>query len=313
MTTNCTYPEPTPSWAFAAGVDGAQVLNRFEQWPARRRRAEIEAGEERGRVSDFAMIFPELREIGIIAGLGERPDALDRGDERVAVDQIEHGFAHLAVGRFLIENNDPCIAELERGGVEIAQRAQSGLLRRCVGLCEHRSGDSVEQVDDVVSSRRLQRPDEGKEGGRAPVVRKPRDRLRLCRRCEARERHHFTWRQTIRLRKTVGDRADLFQAGERTADLAATLNVWTVAQAIERALAPAIGDRDELVEALPLLRRHRLDQQAVQMRACARPNPGHGALKHRQARQQHLGFKQPCSCAVEQRRGAVGAGPAQRI
>jgi hypothetical protein len=51
-----------------------------------------------------------------------------------------------------------------------------------------------------------------------------------------------------------------------------------VAQAIERALAPAIGDRDELVEARPLLRRHRLDQQAVQMRVCPRPNPGHGAL-----------------------------------
>ena len=86
-----------------------------------------------------------------------------------------------------------------------------------------------------------------------------------------------------------------------------------VAQTIERALVPAIGNRDKLVEAYPLLRRHRLDQQAVQMRVCARPNPGHGALKHRDAGQQHLGFKQPCNCAVEQRRGPVGAGPAQRV
>jgi hypothetical protein len=70
---------------------------------------------------------------------------------------------------------------------------------------------------------RVQRPDEGKECSRAPVVWKRRNRLRLRRSCEAGERHDFTWRQTIRLRKAVGDRADLFQTGERTADFATTL------------------------------------------------------------------------------------------
>jgi hypothetical protein len=67
-------------------VDDAQVINRFEQWPARRRRAEIEAGKERGCVSDFAVVFPEFGEAGVIMRLSERPDALDSSDQRIAVE-----------------------------------------------------------------------------------------------------------------------------------------------------------------------------------------------------------------------------------
>ena len=67
--------------------------------------------------------------------------------------------------------------------------------------------------------------------------------------------------------------------GERVDDFAATLYIRAVPQAIEQALARPLGDRDKVVEALTLLRRHCFDQQAMQMRVCACADSRHGALE----------------------------------
>ena len=42
----------------------------------------------------------------------------------------------------------------------------------------------------------------------------------------------------------MGKRADLFKTGERATDLSPTLDVRAVAQAIEWALAPTLGNHD---------------------------------------------------------------------
>jgi len=124
-------------------------------------------------------MLPELGEVGVVRGLGESTDALDRGRERVATDQREDGGAYLLVGCRLVQEDVPHIAQSQRRGIEVTKRAQARLLRGRVGLREHRGGDRVEQVDDVVPGRGLERADDGEERRGAPIVRQPLDGLRF--------------------------------------------------------------------------------------------------------------------------------------
>jgi len=93
-------------------------------------------------------MLPKLNEVGVVMGLGESPDALERADKRVATYERKYYGAHLGIGRCLIKNNASSVAQLECRGVEIAKRAQARFLRRGLGLHEHRGDDRVEQVDD---------------------------------------------------------------------------------------------------------------------------------------------------------------------
>src|SRR5271166_4580729 len=125
----------------------------------------------------------KLNKVGVVMGLGERPDALERADKRVATYERKYYGAHLGIGRCLIKKNASSVAQLECRGVEIAKRAQARFLRRGLGLREHRGDDRVEQVDDVVPGGGLERMDKGEERGGAPIVGESRDGLRFgCRR-----------------------------------------------------------------------------------------------------------------------------------
>ena len=243
-----------------------QVLDRGEEWFARGRRAEVEPGQESRSVPDSTVMLSELGEVGVVVGFGECADALDRDRKRVAIDQREDGGAHLAVGCRLVEDDIPRIAQLQRCDIKIAKRAQPGFLRGRSRLREHRGGDRIEQIDDVVPGRGLERADEREQRCGAPVVRQSRDRLRLGGCGKARERCDLAGWQAINLRETRGERADLIEAGERAANLGAALDVRTVAQTIEWALPGAVGHGDKAVQALALLGCQSLDQAAMEVR-----------------------------------------------
>ena len=90
------------------------------------------------------------------------------------------------------------------------------------------------------------------------------------------------------------------------------LDIRPVAEAIERALAAALGHGDEAIQALAFLGCHPFGEAAVEVRAGARAHPCHRAFQNRETGQQHLGREQPGDGAIEQRRWSVRAGPAQR-
>ena len=101
--------------------------------------------------------------------------------------------------------------------------------------------------------------DKGEERGGAPIVGEPRDGLRFGGRREPRKCRDLAGRQAVDLRKVISNLANLGQTDERAADLAATLDVWAIAQAVESTLAIALGHNDKAVQALALRGRHPFD------------------------------------------------------
>jgi len=101
--------------------------------------------------------------------------------------------------------------------------------------------------------------DKGEERGGAPIVGEPRDGLRFGCRREPRKCRDLAGRQAVDLRKVISNLANLGQTDERAADLAATLDVWAIAQAVESTLAITLGYNDKAVQALALRRRHPFD------------------------------------------------------
>src|SRR5829696_1037447 len=79
------------------------------------------------------------------------------------------------------------------------------------------------------------------------------------------------------------------------------------AEAIERALAAALGPGDEAIQALAFLGCHPFGEAVVEVRAGARAHPCHRAFQNRETGQQHLGREQPGDGAIEQRRWPVRA------
>ena len=297
----------------AAVLHHPEVGDGVEQRLARWRGLELEAAQQGGHVAERARPFAQLSEKGVVGRLGEPAYALDRGGERVAGDEREHGRAHIGVRRRRVEDHGAGVTRLQRRRVEVAQGPQPRLPGRRVGLREHRRRDRVEEVDDVVGGRRLERAHEGEQGGRAPVVGQPRHGLRPGGGREARERRHLARRQPVGLRQPRPDRADLPRPRDRAADLGPAPDERTLAQPVEGALPRAVGHDDERVETRPLLRRQPGGEPPEQVAGGARAHAGDRALEHGQARQQHLGGDEPGDRAVEQRRGAVGAGPAERV
>src|SRR5277367_6076819 len=69
---------------------------------------------------------------------------------------------------------------------------------------------------------------------------------------EPRKCRDLAGRQAIDLRKVISNLANLGQTDKRAADLAAALDVWAIAQAVESTLAIALGHNDKAVQALAL-------------------------------------------------------------
>lgn len=103
-------------------MNDTKIVDRLQQRPAGGGSTKIEAGEQPRRKGDLPIVFPEFGEIGVVMGLGEYADALDRRIKRIPVNQLEDRGANGAVGRFGIEDDDCRVPQLQRCGVEITQR-----------------------------------------------------------------------------------------------------------------------------------------------------------------------------------------------
>ena len=111
------------------------------------------------------------------------------------------------------------MAELESGGVEIAQGAQPRFLADlgCVG--EQGSDHDVKQVEHVVLRGRLQRPHEGEQRRHTSLQRHACHGLGLGDGREPGERRDPAWRHVIDGRQTQRQHSDLVQATHGTGQL----------------------------------------------------------------------------------------------
>lgn len=205
----------------------------------------------------------------------------------------EHRRANFSVGSGVIKEHCRGVAQVERSGVQIAERAQPCFLRCRLRTREHRRGNSVEEIDHVITGGGFERANEGNQCRRAAIIGQTRDRLRLGGGCEAGKCCRLARRYPIQLRQARGERADILEPGYRATDFGTTLQGRSVAQTIERTLALILRNDDEIVEAGPLLGSQPLDEATIQVFVDARPYAGDRAFEQRQARQQHLAGQQP--------------------
>ena len=78
----------------------------------------------------------------------------------------------------LVEQDRAGLAELQRGRIQVAERAEPCLFSGALGLGQQVRDDQVQQVQGVVQRRGLEGPGEGQQGGDPPVPWHPRDRRR---------------------------------------------------------------------------------------------------------------------------------------
>ena len=222
-------------------------------------------------------------------------------------------LAHSSVLHRVVHQHTAGTADLEGGGIKIAEGAQPGLLADLGRVGEQGGDHDVEQVEHVVLGACLQRPHKSEQRCHAPLQRHSRHGLRLgdggeTSQCCDPARGHMGYGG-----QSQCQRAHLVKSGDGTGQLGAAAQVWTVAQTVQRAGTAALAGNQQGVKLRALLGCH------VPGKGAPEPAGGPGAdacdqaLKGRRARQKDFLRHQPGCCAIEQHARPIRARPAQGI
>lgn len=177
--------------------------------------------------------------------LYEHPDSFHGSKQGIASEQFKDRGSYLVVGRCVIEDHDPHVPELQRGIVEVANRAQPRLLRAGFRLREHSRAYGVEHIDDIVPGGCFECVDEGEQRRGTPLLWKPRYRLRSCGRGEFPKRSNLARRNAVDLWKFLNERVYLSETEQRTADLRPALDERSIAEPVKRALTLPFSNRNK--------------------------------------------------------------------
>jgi len=128
--------------------------------------------------ADAAVLLHLLDMIVLVGRSGQRPDECDRVGERLFGNPGEDGRAELGIATGVVEQDRACFAELQGGGIQVVDRAESFLFAGTPGLERQFGGQCIEHVECVVQRGCLEDAGEGQQGGDSPVWRHPRDRCR---------------------------------------------------------------------------------------------------------------------------------------
>ena len=148
------------------------------------------------------------------------------------------------------------MAELESGGVEIAEGAQPRFLADlgCVG--EQGGDHDVEQVEHVVLRGRLQGPHKGEQRRHSPLQRHARHSLRLGDGRKPGERRDPARRHVVDGWQTQRQHPDLVQAADSAGQFGAAAKVWPVPKPVKRTGAAALSCDQQSIELRALFVRH---------------------------------------------------------
>ena len=217
------------------------------------------------------------------------------------------------IGTRFVEKDGARLAQLQGGGIQIAERAEPLLLPEVLGLGDDVRDQEVQQVQGIVLSRGLEGPGERQQGGDPPVGGHARDGLGTSgggvtgqglqpAGSDAGQRE-FTDSQGTNLREPIQGRDQC-----RTAHPGGS-----AAKSVQRALTRPIGDEQQSLQPRALRRvRHRGEDA---------PQPGRRAVSHDgdqpcqdgHAREQDLALDETSRGQVEQYTRWLGAEPGANV
>ena len=162
-----------------------------------RRGAKADGSEHGRQEAQLAGLGAQLGEVEVAGRPDDGVDLLQRRRQYRTRHDGEGRLAHGAVLHRVVHQHAAGAAELEGGGIEVADGAQPGLLADLGRVGEQGGDHDVEQVEHVVLRARLQRPHEGKQRRHAPLQRHSRYGLRLGDGREPGERRDPAWRHVV--------------------------------------------------------------------------------------------------------------------
>ncbi len=227
------------------------MAHRVQCWLPGGRGAESYGSEHGRKETQLAGLGTQFGEVEVAGRPDDGVDLLQRRRQHRARHDGEGCLAHSSVLHRVVHQHTSGTADLEGGGIEVAEGAQPSPLANFGRVGEQGGDDDVEQVEHVVLRARLQRPHEGEQRRRASLQRHSYDGLRLgdCR--EAGKRRHPAWRHMGDGRQAQGQRPHLIKPSDSAGQLGAATKIWAVAQAVERAGTAALAG----------------DQQGIKLRA----------------------------------------------
>ena len=179
-------------------------------------------------------VWPQFDEVEVARRPDDGIDLLQCRREHRARHDREGRPTHGPVFHCVVHQHTTRLAELESGGVEIAQGAQPRFLAHLGRIGEQGGDHDVEQVEHIVLRCRLKRPHEGQQRRRAPLQRHARHGLRPGDGRELGERRDPARRHMIDGRQAERQHPDLVQPADGAGQLGAAAQVGTVPQAVAR-------------------------------------------------------------------------------
>ena len=230
-----------------------------------------------------------------------------------AAKTAEGCLAYSSVLHRVIHQHTAGTADLEGGGIEVAEGAQPGLLADLGRVGEQGGDHDVEQVEHIVLGACLQCAHKSEQRCHAPLQRHSRHGLRFSDGGETSQCRDPARGHTGYGGQSQCQRAHLIKSGDGTGPLGAAAQIWTVAQAVERARATALAGNQQGFKLRALLGCHVPGEGAPEPACGPGADACNQALKGRRARQKDLLSHQPGRGAIEQHARPIRASPAQGI
>jgi hypothetical protein len=289
------------------------MAHRVQRWLPGWRRAEGDGPQHGRQEAQLAGLGAQSEEVEITRRPDDGVDLLQCRREHLARHDRESRPADGAVVDCVIHEHSARLAELQSGGVEIAQGAQPRFLADLGRVGEQGGDHDVEQVEHVVLCGRFQRPHKGQQRRCAPLQRHARHGLRLGHGRKPGKRRDPAWRHMVNGGQAPRQHPDLVQAADGAGQLGTAAKVWPVPKTIERTGAAALSCDQQGIKLRALFGHHIAGERAPEATGGPGANAGDQTLKSGCAGEQHLLRHQPDGRAVEQHARPVCAGPAERV
>jgi hypothetical protein len=225
----------------ALGV--GQEVQGIYQWLASRGGLEGDGAEHVGPEPANAAVLLDLLGMVVVVGRpGQRPDEGDRLGEGWFGDPGKNGRAELGIATGIVEQDRARFAELQGGGIQIVNRAESFLSAGTSGL-ERQFGDQrIEHVEGVVQRSRLEDAGEGQQGGDSPVRRHPRDGCRPDRAGVPGQGVDPAGRDMTQVQATHVQRSDFHESIQGRHQSRAAHACGAIPEPVQRRLSAPLGD-----------------------------------------------------------------------
>jgi transposase len=216
-------------------------------------RGEIERGFDGGKLIKGRKRHLLVDALGLMLIVGrsrQLADPLGRSGHLLARNVGEHLGADRRVWPGLIQQDQARFAEAQRGGIQVAQRAESSALAVVFDTIEHVFDQRVEDVERVVQCGRLELVGKCQQGGNATWLGHPRDRLGAGGGSIAGQNLQPSWGQAREVDTPSAERADFIEPLKCIHQGGRVGLRGRCPQSIEWSLASADGNYQQILEML---------------------------------------------------------------